>query len=297
MSDLSLSEAPITVAPIAPRSGAGLYFIASLLAQAIALVRYVVLARLLGPEQLGLAATLVVTGSFFDLISDTGSDRFLIQDREGDHQAVQKLVQLTWVSRGVAIALCLVVFAIPLSEFYRTPRIAVGFVWLALSPLILGFTHLDIRRAQRDHNFRSEAVCMLAAETVSLIATATAAWLTHSFTAILYGLISRSLVMVLTSHIVANRSYWLAWSREHGPRLVKFAVPLMLSGLVLFIGSQGDRIMVARQLGMSAAGQYAAVILLIIYPTSIVMRYTHAIFLPMVAAARDDSARRNRISD
>ncbi len=295
--ELSEQESPPAASAPDRRRGGGLYFIASLVAQIAALVRYVTLARLLGPEQLGLAATLVVTGSFFDLISDTGSDRFLIQDRHGDREDVQALVQFAWVVRGVVIALCLVTLAVPIANFYKTPKLAAGLACLAISPFILGFTHLDFRRLQRTQNFRPEAVRSLASELVSLVVTAVAAWLTHSFVAILFGLISRSAVLVLTSHLGAERRYKLAWSPEHGPRLANFAMPLMLSGLMLFIGSQGDRVVVARQIGIAALGQYSAVMLLIFYPSAILLRYMHAIYLPMVAAGRDDFAERNRISE
>ena len=82
------------------RRGANAFFIASSFAQISALLRYVILARMLGPEQLGLAATLVVMAAFFDLVSDTGSDRFLIQDRDGDTPEVQKLVHLVLHLQG-----------------------------------------------------------------------------------------------------------------------------------------------------------------------------------------------------
>ena len=87
--------------------GAGLYLAAALISQASGLVRYVVLARLLGPRELGLAAALTVTGSFFEMVTDTGSDRFLIQDPDGDLPAVQRMVQLVYVLRAVAIAVTL----------------------------------------------------------------------------------------------------------------------------------------------------------------------------------------------
>ena len=57
------------------RQGARAYFAANILSQLFALLRYVVLARLLGPYELGLAATLVLTAAFFEVVSDTGSDR------------------------------------------------------------------------------------------------------------------------------------------------------------------------------------------------------------------------------
>ena len=56
-------------------------------------MRYVILARLLGPEQLGLAATLLLTAQFFESLSDTGANRFIVQDARGDQDT-------HWLARG-----------------------------------------------------------------------------------------------------------------------------------------------------------------------------------------------------
>jgi O-antigen/teichoic acid export membrane protein len=279
------------------RRGGGRYFAATLVSQGAALFRYVVLARLLGPEQLGLAATLVVTSSFFDMISDTGADRFLIQNRDGDEPAVQRLVQLVLVVRGFVSAGLMVLFAVPIAYFYNTPGLAKGLMVLALSPFINGFLHLDVRRAQRGHDFRPQANCMITGETAGLAATVLAAWLTHSFTAILYGLITRALVIVLMSHRQGERPYRLAWDRQHAPALARFALPLMLNGFVLFIVSQGDRVIVGNQLGVKALGYYSAVMLLIFYPSVVLGSYLNAIYVPLIAAQRDSDVNRNRVSD
>src|SRR5689334_8515196 len=82
--------------PVRPtvRRGTKSYLAASLVAQASALARYVVLARMVGPTELGLAATLILTAQFFESISDTGADRFIVQDATGDTPATQGLVQV-----------------------------------------------------------------------------------------------------------------------------------------------------------------------------------------------------------
>lgn len=269
--------------------------LASLFSQAVALLRYVVLARVLGPEQLGLAATLIVTASFFDLISDTGADRFIIQDREGGSVAVQKLVQLVYVSRGGAIAAALLIFAIPLSMLYREPQLAAGFAFLAISPFIRGFLHLDVRRAQRTYDFRSDAKSWLASEAAGLVATLVAAWLTHSFTAIIWGIVIRTLVVVVMTHVLAERPYELGWDRVDAPRLMRFSIPLMFSGLMLFVGSQGDRVVVVDWLGAKTLGLYSAVLLLVYFPSALVQGYIHAIYVPMVASERDHPKRREQV--
>lgn len=282
---------------ISGRKGAKLYLFATVVAQMVALLRYVTLARLLGPEQLGLASTLTVTQAFFDLISDTGSDRFLIQDRDGDTPRAQRLVQLVYVCRGFLIAAGLALLSWPIAGFYNSPELAPGLVVLGLTPAILGFLHLDVRRTQRHQDFRGEAIMIICAESASLIATGTAAFLTHSYFAILFGLVSRACIMVMISHLRAKRPYGLAYAPELAKRLSKFAIPLMISGLFLFIGSQGDRVLVANRLGVAELGKYSAILLLIYYPSTVILRYMHVIYMPMVSAGRDDETRRDQVSD
>jgi O-antigen/teichoic acid export membrane protein len=275
------------------RRGAKVYLVGSSVAQVCALVRYTVLARLIGPEQLGLAATLVLTSQFFESVTDSGSDRFLIQDRDGDTPQVQRLVQLVFAGRGVMLAAALVLFSGPIAALYHTPTLAAGLMALALSPLIFGFLNLDMRRAQRHNDFRSEALGLLLGESGGLCATVAAAILTHSYTAILYGLITRQLIVVLVSHLRAERRYELGFSRAYAARLAGFAAPLMLNGLLLFAGSQGDRVLVGNQLGLTALGHYSAVLLLIFYPATMVSRYLNTIHLPHIAAGRDNVLERN----
>ncbi len=277
------------------RRGADLYFAASAVSQGAALLRYVALARLLGPTQLGMAATLVLTSAFFDIISDTGSDRFLIQDRDGDLPAAQKLVQLVYIFRGAAIAACLLASAWPVALFYKTPALAPGLMVLALSPLIMGFLHLDVRRYQRRMDFRADAIGQLTAESLCLIVTLVAAWYMRSFKAVLFGLILRSAIIVLVSHLTAERRYEVGFSREHSGRLRRFAAPLMISGLLLFMATQGDRAFVGRELGLTALGRYSAVILLIYYPAGMLARFIQVMYLPALAACRDNPAKRERL--
>jgi O-antigen/teichoic acid export membrane protein len=279
------------------RRGERSFFIAAGVAQVSALLRYVVLARLLGPEQLGLAATLVVTAALFDLIIDTGSDRFLIKDRDGDAPAAQQLVHLVMVIRGALIALGLVLAAWPASIFFKAPRLSGAIMVLALSPLILSMMHFDYRRMQRHFDYRTEALTVMIGESVSVLFTATAAYLTHDFTSVLYGLIARASVMVLVSHLRAERPYRLGFSPQHARALFRFSGPLIVNGMLLFLGSQGDRVVIANRLGVRELGYYSAVLLLIYYPSAMLLRYVHAMYLPLVAAAREDPAKEEEVAN
>jgi O-antigen/teichoic acid export membrane protein len=267
------------------RQGSKAFLIASIGAQACALLRYALLARLLGPEQLGLAVALILTAQFFESVTDSGGDRFLVQDQRGDEQEVQKLVHLVWLLRGAFIAGSIALLATPLARFYGEPELVVGFLILAFSPLIAGLAHLDYRRTQRTSDFRGEARVLLLSELASLLVTAVAAWLLRDFTAILYGLVVRSGVIVIVSHLTATRAYRAGYSAEHGSRLAGFAWPLMLNGLLFFLGSQGDRLLIGKEVGLTELGFYSAALLLILYPTAILQRFITTMHLPLIAGA------------
>lgn len=279
------------------RRGAKTFFVASGVAQVFALARYALLARIVGPEQLGLAATLILTSQFFEALTDNGSDRFLIQDRDGDTQQVQQLVQFVFVLRGLAIAAALFVFSRLLAGFYSAPPLTVGFMTLAVSPLIFGFLHLDLRRAQRRNDFLPESIVVLAAETSTLAVTVVAALLTRNFTAVLYGLITRSFVMVMVSHLLAKRPYRLGFSRSVGARLARFASPLLLNGPLIFFGSQGDRVLIANHLGVTELGRYSAALMLVYYPVVMLSRSLSALQLSHLAGFRDHPADQSRAID
>jgi O-antigen/teichoic acid export membrane protein len=144
------------------RRGGRSYLAASFIAQACALTRYILLARLLGPEQLGMAVALMLTAQFFEAMTDSGSDRFLVQDRDGDQPHVQSMAHLVWLGRGILIAAALVTLAGPIAAFFEVPALRGSLIVLALVPLIAGISHLDYRRLQRSSDFRAEARVWLA---------------------------------------------------------------------------------------------------------------------------------------
>jgi len=269
------------------RQGAKAYLAASLVAQAGALARYVVLARMVGPTELGLAATLILTAQFFDSISDMGADRFIVQDASGDTRETQKLVQLAVAVRGVLISGALVLASGLVAALLHTPALAPSLIALALAPLIAGFINLDMRRAQRTGDFRPEALSTILSELAATAAIAFAAWKLRDHTAVVYGLVIRAFVQVVVSHITAKRLYGWAFSKEIARRFSIFAGPLVMNGMLLFFGSQGDRLIVGSAVGPAALGQYSAILLLIFYPVGAMARFLAGMHMPLVAGSRD----------
>lgn len=273
------------------RRGAKIFLAASLVAQVAALARYVILARMLGPAELGLAATLILTAQFFESLSDTGANRYVVQDARGDTREVMGLVHAVLAGRGVLLAGALALTAGFVADLYKAPILAPGLIALGLTQVLLGFQNLDVRRVQRNGDFRPEAVMTLASEVISAIVIGVAAWIVRDHTAVIYGLTARALIMVIVSHVMAERRYGWAFGKADAAAFTRFASPLFLNGVLLFFGSQGDRILVGASLGAEGLGYYSAVILLIYYPAAALSRFVASIHMPQVARTRDDPAK------
>lgn len=273
------------------RKGAKAYVAANFVTQLFALVRFSLLARLLGAHELGLAAMLILTAAFFQTVSATGSDRFIVQDKDGDTPEMQGVVQMILATRGVVIAIGMVLFSDLVAIVFGSPELKTPLMLFALAPLISGFMHLDLRRVQRHSDFRPESLGMLISETVALAVTLTTAYFTRDAASVVYGLVARAIALTAVSHITAKRPYRFAWVREQATRFSTFATPMFLNGVLLFFGSQGDRVLVANTLGAETLGHYAAVLLLIYYPTTMLIRMVVGFYLPPLARARDNPER------
>lgn len=264
------------------RRGAKAFAVAIAVSQVCAFVRYVIFARALGPAELGWGVAIVLVGQFFDSVTDSGADRFLIQHPNGDDPEAQRLAQLVMVVRGVLIALLLLLFARPIADFLGAPEITFGLHLLALVPVFAGLIHLDWRRVQRDHDFRIEGRATLVAELGSLAVTSILAITTQSYLAVVAGLITRVMMLALVSQLMAVRRFAIGFSRTFGMELLLFALPLTVTGVLIFFGSQGDRVLISRMLGPAEVGRYSAIMLMMFYPMMVVQRYITALYLPQL---------------
>lgn len=283
--------------PAARRTGLFSFAVGSGAAQAAALLRYMVLARLLGPEQLGLAAILILVSQFFEQLTDVGLDRFLVQSKAGNQRSVNAAVHTVLVLRGLAVGVTIALTAPLMVRFFPYPQLQTGLLLLAVAPTINGLAHMDFRRVQRHHAFGAEGRLTTVSELASLVTIIITALVTRSFVAVAYALIARSVAAVIMSHLIARRPYRLGYSRAHAPAMFAFGLPLMLNGVLLFITGQGDRLVIGTQLGATQLGHYSAIVLLIFYPATMLSRLLQSINLPVISATRGDAVARRVVID
>lgn len=254
---------------------------------ALLLVRNLIIARLISPEDYGIASTFAVAMSIVEMLSYLGLNQMIVVDRDGDDPAVQRAMQGFQVLRGVTSSLILFAIAIPYARFLGVEHVAWAYQVIALIPLVNGLQHFDMHRLKRHMNFRPWIVTQAVPPLVSVLALWPLAILYGDYRIMLVSLFVQAGSMVALSHVMAERRYALSVDFALIRRATVFGWPLLLNGVLLFGVFNGERLIVGRELGMSQLAVFSMAITLTLTPTLVLSGAAQSLFLPALSAARD----------
>jgi O-antigen/teichoic acid export membrane protein len=252
--------------------------------------RNILVARLLSVENFGIAATFAIIFGFVEMLAFLGLDRFLIQTRNVALERVQATLHTMQVLRGVFVAVVLYLTAGPLAALMDVPEVAWAFRLMAVLPLIQGFLHLDMARAQRGMRFGPFVRITMGAEFIGLLSVWPLFLVFGDYRVVLGALIVQETLTMIFSHLVAERRYALGLDRELALRALRFGWPLLLNAALMFGIFQGDRIIVANQLGPVTLGLFSLAFMLSFMPTGVLAQTINRLFLPKLAPLQDDPA-------
>jgi O-antigen/teichoic acid export membrane protein len=245
--------------------------LARLLAQgadfALRLVSLMVLARLLGPKEFGLVGMITAFTGVLTLFRDFGLSAAAIQRVDVTEEQISTLF---WINILVGVVLTLVTLAMApvIAAFYHEPRLVGLTAALALSFIFnaAGIQHGVL--LQREMRFTTLAI-------VSIISLVISNFIGIGGAMAGYG--SWALVaMTLTAPVVNTLGFWLAsaWipGRPHkgvGIRsMMRFGGTVTVNGLVVYIASNFEKVLLGRFWGADALGIYGRAFQLINIPTA-----------------------------
>ncbi len=250
--------------------------------------RNVLLARLIGVEDYGIASTFALLMVLVEMLSDLGLTRFVVQDREGDSPGFVAAIQCLDVLRGAILAVLVFAFAEPIAAFLGQPDLGWAYRVLAFVPLLHAAIHLDIMRQQRTMRFGLMVKADFAGTAASLAAFWPLGLWLGDFRVMLGILLVENLARIGTAHFLAERPYRLGWNGAVAWRALRFGWPLLAGGMLTFAVMQGERLIVANQYTATDLGLFSAALTLAMAPTLVVQRVINNMFLPLLARERDN---------
>jgi len=254
--------------------------------QACAFLRNIIVARLLSPQDYGIAATFAMTFYLMEMISNLGMETHLVQSEHGNEPRFQRTAHLLLTLRGLMNATFIFALAGPISSLFGVPQARWAFRVLALTSLFKGLNHLDTYRFQREMRFGPSVTVDVSSNILVTLVALPLCWWYRSYTAMLWVLILQATTAMVLSHIVAERRY--------GRRILDFGWPLLINGLLMYGIFQGDRFVIGAahqifgrsSLTLADLGVYSVAFSLNMAPGTFVATVFGTLFLPHLAGVQ-----------
>lgn len=220
----------------------------------IAVVRTIILARILTPSQFGLVGIAVLMLGFIETLTETGINIFLVQEEK-----IEKYINTAWVVsivRGCIIALLIAGSASFIPQFFNAPDALFLLLLISLVPLIRGFINPAVVRFQKDLTFDKEFRFRLAIFVVDFLVAIIFALATREASSLIFGFIAGAVFEVFLSFLVVRPVPKLTFESKK-LRMVFHKGKWVTAYSALNYGFQnGDAIAVGRLLDAFALGLY-----------------------------------------
>ncbi|WP_372628156.1 lipopolysaccharide biosynthesis protein [Arsukibacterium sp.] len=232
-------------------SGSVFMLITRLSIKSIGIVSSIFLARLLTPEDFGLVAITVAIYAFIELFGALALGTALIQQKTNNIDDYNSAWTFN-VLFGMVAALCLVLIAPLVASFYQDDRLQDVLYIMAFVSGLSGLHNIGVVNFQRDLNFRKELQLQLVPKVISFVITLGLAFVLRNYWALVLGVLSNKLVVVIYSYIMHPYRPRICFKSFN--KLFKFSRWLLLNNVVYFINDKVSQLMVGKMLSPSALG-------------------------------------------
>lgn len=255
---------------------------AKVIQRSIGLISTLILARLLTPEDFAYVAIIAITLHFFDILSQVGSEQYIIRKETVNEDALQSAWTLDLIIK-TAMFTVLVLFATPIMSLFNKAEIAFA---LQVASSVLIFNALrspGIILLKRNLDYQKIFYLELTERLVSFTVIILIAYIWRNYWAFIAADIAAAVTFLIGSYHLCPykpklqlKNFFEQW----------FFSKWMLGKSILgYIRSQIDTLLVARYFGATQLGQYYMA-------RDIAMLPAHNLLSPaiepLLAALRDD---------
>ena len=236
------------------RSGAWVFAV-SITGQGFAIIRLIILARILAPHDFGLMGIALLAMATLETFTATGFEAALIQKKG----KAEDYLDATWtvsVLRGLVLFIILF-FAAPYVAILFDAPVATRIIRvIGVSVLLQGFTNIGVVYFQKELEFGKQFFYQLSGTLVDFVVAVSAALILRSVWALVYGLLASAIVRLIVSYLIHPYRPRFSLDLAKAKELFAFGKWLLGSSMLYFLIWQGDDILVGKLLGVTLLGFY-----------------------------------------
>ena len=219
------------------------------------LIRLIILARILSPNDFGLMGIALLTMSTLETFSQTGFQAALIQKKED----IESYLDSAWtvlILRGFVLFVILYFIAPYAAVFFNTPEAKPIIRVIGFSILFQAFTNIGITYFKKELEFNKEFIYQFSGTLADFIVAVTAVLILKNVWALVLGLLAGNIARCFVSYLIHPYRPHLSKDLGKAKELFGFGKWIMGSSILVFLVTQGDDIFVGKILGTTALGFY-----------------------------------------
>jgi O-antigen/teichoic acid export membrane protein len=225
-------------------------------ARGLLAAKFLILARILGPDGVGLISAALLAVAIGEALTDLGLEQAIVQRLEPPNTQQLSAVWTFLLVRGLLIGTSIFFSARPVALLFGVPD-AVPLIQLAATiPIVRNATNVGLAIAYRHRNFR--IIALLQSGTSLLDAALSVILLLSSgyLLSVIYGTLLAELARMVVSHMIFRHRPSLDFNARKISDLTTYGRWIWGSSLLTFFLNQFDRVLAGRYLGSSGLGVY-----------------------------------------
>jgi O-antigen/teichoic acid export membrane protein len=254
------------------------------------LIRLIILARILSPNDFGLMGIALLTMSTLETFSQTGFQAALIQKKED----IKSYLNSAWtvlILRGFILFTILYFIAPYAAIFFDAPEAKTIIQVIGFSILFQAFTNIGVTYFKKELEFNKEFIYQFSGTLADFVVAVSAVLILRNVWALVLGLLAGNIVRCFVSYSVHPYRPHLSKDLGKAKELFGFGKWIMGSSILLFLITQGDDIFVGKLLGTTALGFYQLAYRISNMPATEITHVISQVTFPAYSKLQDNIAK------
>ncbi len=265
--------------------------VSSGVAQGARLLRNIILARILAPDQFGLMALVLAASLLFESLTEVGIRQAIVQSRRGDTLGYLNAAWWFSATRGVLLY-ALGVWSSPwIAAFYEepglTPLLQVAFLTMAFS----GFTSPRLYVLEKRLEFGKYVWITQGAGLAGTLISLLMVTVFPNVWALVIGFVGEAVSRCLASFVFCPMRPRLLFDQASARELLRFSRGMIGLPLLTFVVMQADVFVLGKVCSRDDLGMYTLALSLAQTPVTLFSRVVQPLILPVLSEAQDDLPR------
>ncbi len=259
------------------------------ISRAIASVRIVILARILTPTQFGVFGIATIVLSFLEILTETGINIFLIQEKD-----IDRFINSAWIIsilRGFILTLLIIVFSPILISFFKMPDLHRFLILISAIPFVRGFINPSSIKFQKELKFNNEFYLRTAIYLFDSLVSIILALAIRDAIAFVWGLMAGAMLEVILSFALFKPRPTIKFEFTTIKTIIHNGKWVTAYGIFDYVSQNADNIVVGKILGPSLLGIYEMGYNISTLPISEISDVVNKVVFPVYSKISDDRMR------